>query len=78
MMSLPGRGGAVGVGTVLEAAEREAFKIDNRRKLGAAASVERHLAVYVYLKQINRDQLQRYFVKRLQKLGLTVTVAPAA
>jgi transposase len=31
-----------------------------------------------YLEQINKDQLQRYFVKRLQKLGLTVTVAPAA
>ena len=31
-----------------------------------------------YLEQINKDQLQRYFVKRLQKLGLRVTVAPAA
>jgi transposase len=31
-----------------------------------------------YLDQINRDQLQRYFVKRLQRLGLTVTVEPAA
>jgi hypothetical protein len=31
-----------------------------------------------YLEHINRDQLQRYFAKRLQKLGLTVTVAPAA
>jgi transposase len=31
-----------------------------------------------YLELINKDQLQRYFVKRLQKLGLTVTVAPAA
>lgn len=31
-----------------------------------------------YLEQINRDQLQRYFMKRLQKLGLTVTVAPVA
>jgi transposase len=31
-----------------------------------------------YLERINKDQLQRYFVKRLQKLGLTVTVAPAA
>jgi len=30
-----------------------------------------------YLEHTNRDQLQRYFVKRLQKLGLTVTVAPA-
>ena len=33
-----------------------------------------------YLEQNNKDQLQRYFVKRLQRLGLTVTVAavPAA
>jgi transposase len=31
-----------------------------------------------YLEQINRDQLQRYFVKRLQRLGLTVSVVPAA
>ena len=30
-----------------------------------------------YLKQINKHQLQRYFVKRLQKLGLTVTIEPA-
>ncbi len=31
-----------------------------------------------YLEQINKEQLQRYFVKRLQRLGLTVSVAPAA
>jgi transposase len=31
-----------------------------------------------YLEQINKDQLQRYFVKRLQRLGLTVAVSPAA
>ena len=31
-----------------------------------------------YLERINADQLQRYYVKRLQKLGLTVTVVPAA
>jgi len=31
-----------------------------------------------YLEQVNKDRLQRYFVKRLQKLGLTVTVTPAA
>ena len=30
-----------------------------------------------YLEQINKDQLQRYFVKRLQRLGLTVTVEAA-
>jgi transposase len=27
-----------------------------------------------YLEQINKDQLQRYFIKRLQRLGLKVTV----
>jgi transposase len=27
-----------------------------------------------YLEQINKDQLQRYFVKRLQRLGLKVTI----
>ncbi len=31
-----------------------------------------------YLEQINKEQLQRYFVKRLQRLGLTVSIAPAA
>jgi transposase len=31
-----------------------------------------------YLEQINKDQLRRYFLKRLQRLGLTVTVEPAA
>jgi transposase len=31
-----------------------------------------------YLEQINKDQLQRYYVKRLQRLGLNVTVQPAA
>jgi hypothetical protein len=30
-----------------------------------------------YLEQINKDQPQGYFVTRLQKLGLTVTVHPA-
>jgi hypothetical protein len=29
-----------------------------------------------YLEQINKDRLQRYFVKRLQRLGLKVTVEP--
>ena len=43
-------GGAVGVSTVLEAAEQEALKTDNRRKLGAATSAERHLAVYVSIR----------------------------
>ena len=31
-----------------------------------------------YLEQINKEPLQRYFVKRLQHLGLTVSIAPAA
>jgi len=30
-----------------------------------------------YLERINKDQLQRYYLKRLQKLGLKVTVEPA-
>ena len=30
-----------------------------------------------YLEQINKDQLQRYFTKRLQKLGFKVSVEPA-
>ncbi len=29
-----------------------------------------------YLEQINKDQLQRYYVKRLQRLGLKVTIEP--
>lgn len=29
-----------------------------------------------YLEQINKDQLQRYFLRRLQRLGLKVTVEP--
>lgn len=27
-----------------------------------------------YLERINKDQVQRYFLKRLQRLGFTVTV----
>jgi transposase len=30
-----------------------------------------------YLERINKNQLQRYYVKRLQRLGLVVTVQPA-
>jgi len=30
-----------------------------------------------YLEQINKDQLQPYFVKRLERLGLKVTLRPA-
>jgi transposase len=31
-----------------------------------------------YLERINADQLQRYYIKRLQSLGLMVTLTPAA
>lgn len=31
-----------------------------------------------YLEQIHKDQLQKYFVRRLERLGLTVSVQPAA
>jgi hypothetical protein len=48
-IAFPSGGGALNAGTAIEAAEGEAFKIDNRRKLGAAGTGERHLAVYVYL-----------------------------
>ena len=30
-----------------------------------------------YLEQTNKEHLQNYFVKRLRRLGLNVTVAPA-
>lgn len=41
----PGGSGAVDPTLAVEAGEREAWKKDNRRKLGAAATAERHLAV---------------------------------
>lgn len=31
-----------------------------------------------HIDQINRDQLQRYFTKRLERLGFTVNLAPVA
>jgi hypothetical protein len=40
-------GGAVGPSLAIEAGEREALKQDNRRKLGAARTTERHLVVYI-------------------------------
>ena len=49
LMALPGAGGAVGTSSVIEAAEREAFKADNRKKLRSAGGTERHLAIYVYV-----------------------------
>lgn len=45
----PHGGGATGAIRVLEAASREAWKIDNRRKLGASGCSERHLLVYMPL-----------------------------
>jgi len=49
VMALPGGGGAFGRSSVVEAAEQEAFKLDNRKKLGAAGGGERHLAIYAYV-----------------------------
>jgi hypothetical protein len=46
-IGLPGGGGAVGSSIAVDAGEREAWKSDNRRKLGAAKTSERHLAVYI-------------------------------
>ena len=45
----PTRGGAFKrAATAIEAADKEAFKVDNRRKLGLSCTNERHLVVYVY------------------------------
>lgn len=43
----PGGGGAVGPSDAIEAGEFEAWKQDNRKKLGAAKLAERHLVVYI-------------------------------
>jgi hypothetical protein len=48
-IGLPGGGGPLNARAATEAAEREAFKGDNRRKLGAAGTNGRHLVVYVYV-----------------------------
>ncbi|HTV06888.1 MAG TPA: hypothetical protein VME86_16080 [Acidobacteriaceae bacterium] len=47
MIAFPVSGGAVGPTTATKAAEDEAQKLDNRKKLGVANTGERHLAVYV-------------------------------
>jgi hypothetical protein len=48
-ISLPSGGGAFKrADAAIEAGENEASKEDNRRKLGAAGTRERHLAVYVF------------------------------
>jgi hypothetical protein len=46
-IALPSGGGAVGASVAIEAGEKEAWKQDNRKKLGAARTSERHLAVYI-------------------------------
>jgi hypothetical protein len=48
MIADPGGGGAVGAMLVFDAIRREAFKEDNRAKLAAASTSERHLLVYVH------------------------------
>jgi hypothetical protein len=46
-IALPSGGGAVGASVAIEAGEKEAWKQDNRKKLGAARTSERHLVVYI-------------------------------
>lgn len=46
-IAFPIGGGAVGPSTAIEAGEKEAWKPDNRKKLGAAKTAERHLVVYI-------------------------------
>lgn len=46
-IALPGSGGLVEAEAVVHAVEAEAWKADNRRKLGTAEAPERHLFVYV-------------------------------
>jgi hypothetical protein len=46
-IQLPIGGGALGAITTVEAGEKEAWKQDNREKLGKAKTAERHLVVYI-------------------------------
>ena len=46
-VAMPGDGGLVAPALVNEAVETEALKADNKRKLSAAAGLEKHLFVYV-------------------------------
>jgi hypothetical protein len=46
-IALPGGGGAVGPSVAINVAETEAWKHDNRAKLGKANASERHLVVYI-------------------------------
>jgi hypothetical protein len=47
MARVPSRGGFSGPSLLLEAVEREAIRADNRKKLAAAQTSERHMLVYV-------------------------------
>ncbi len=47
LMNTAPSGGAVGASTATAAGEREAWKMDIRKKLGEAGTTERHLAVYI-------------------------------
>ena len=46
-IAFPIGGGAVGPNVAIRACEKEAWKPDNRRKLGASQSAEHHLVVYI-------------------------------
>jgi hypothetical protein len=46
-IALPGGGGAVGPSIAVQAGEVEAWKPDNRKKLGASTTAEHHLVVYI-------------------------------
>jgi hypothetical protein len=46
-IAFPIGGGAVGAATATTTGERESWKPDNRKKLGAATTAERHLVVYL-------------------------------
>lgn len=47
LIASPIDGGAVGPSVAIAAGESEAWKYDNRAKLGSAKAVERHLVVYI-------------------------------
>jgi hypothetical protein len=47
LIALPGGGGAVGPSIAVKAGEVEAWKPDNRKKLGTAKTAEHHLVVYI-------------------------------
>lgn len=49
ILGFPGYGGAVGADCAINAGKTEAWKKDIRKKLGAAATNERHLVVYIHV-----------------------------